>query len=1821
MNKSSTFFNKTNNQPSIASTPKVLDKQLTIKEAASLLGVSEKTLRRWEAKGIIKAPQRINGNQRSYDLEDIQKLQDNYITIGQAAEKLNISIATLRRWEQKGLIAPKRTDGNQRRYDISDIEKFLFKSTPIQTPSPAPVIKQTPTTPPLPTPNFVPFKTEEFIPKPVKIEKPINQTPQVFVQEEYVENEPEEQKYFSPQVFSNTSPKGINPRVFITISLSLILLTATGIGAHIGAFNFDKPTQEVKKFISMLPNMANNLSEKPINSFGQQVLQAATKNPDFAIKIGVPISFTSTASVAGTLTAPNILYGITAGTNISITGDLQNPTISATSSGGVTTLQGSSGALNLTAGGGISLSGLTITNSDAGSDQDIFANVKVGSTTISAGSNTDTLELSAGTGITLAADTSNKKVTITSSPTFSGLTTNGVLYADSTTTLTSLTPGTSGYVLQSNGSGSPPSWVSGAANPAFSAITDGTNTQAAMVVGSGASLTYSGGTATSGVINANQLLGGTWAIPGSIGATTAGSGAFTTLSVTPGSDTNALTLTGTNVTTQKLAYLNANNVSGTIFDISYGSTQTLTGSLIGQSIDLNNGQVTATNQSVTGEKIVLPTITNTHTSGTKNLLGLQVTFGSGAGINQNGAGGTTVFSNLDLNMPALTQTAGTLTANGLAVTTPSGITTGGTANGVLLTPTGVGAGTLNGINLGTISSAGGGTENAISVGTGWDSILKVNGTSVINGSGVTQAVGGGTGQSSYTVGDILYADTTTSLTKLAIGGTEGYVLKVSSGVPAWGTVSGSNCTTCVVTNPSSDQSIAPTGQATTGLIVKQTSTASPTDDIFQVTDSAGTTKYFYVDKDGNVSTGAISNTTLTLTPTTNTTALTLVGTNVTSANLQYINAKNSSGTIFNLAYGATQTLSTSSPTTAIGVDLSTNVTATNANVTGESLTLPAQTNTHTSGTKAVKGITISSGGGINNTDAGGTTTWTAFDATIPALTQTAGTLTGYGVNVTTPSSITTGGTAAGLNVTASGVGAGTLYGLNVGSITAGAGTETAIQIGTGWDAVLKVGSTTIIDGSGNLNLAGGSGIVAVANGGSPFEENQGAIIARLPGQDFLFGGLATSSATFHLYGASAFQGTNPVASIAANTSFSGLVVDNKGIGSIFTASSSGLTRFAIRNSGIVDIGTTAVTGEQGINVKSQNNAYLILNADTDNDGSEVGAPYIGFIQDGTGSITRYIGGIQTAGQDPAGGTYTDTAANAFLLGTTSTQDLQLGTGALVRFHLDGSNNRIGIGTTTPLSAFDIRNITDTLSVASVSGKSNSFAAMVVDNRGTGDIFTASSSGKKRFAIKNSGVAEVYSGAGAGVLKIGDECGANYIGISLNGTLGGTCGTGYNILSSTTDTNLYINTPTGGSTNFRENNSDKVEIAAASSDNSIILYARGANEGGQIALIHGTSKTNHDWFFDAGVQAGTNPDLRAMEGASAATTNVRAYIDDGVNGWQSPSDRRLKTNIQTLTNVLDKLKLTRGVTYDLIDGKPNQVGVIAQELRAAFPGTEIVSGDETEGYLGVNYGDLAAVAIQGVKELDVKTDNLALSTQNSLTLSGENFNNQILGLESNLASTSASITTQTNSQFSSVSSDILSLNTRIASIEASLDTLSVFSASSSAELSLDSININGSTITDSLNVLSYATINELSVTGNITAGLLTIKGLDGGHASINTLNGDLKLQSDGLGGIDILNGKVTVDTSGNITTTAEITAKKYNVDTEESLSSSAGSVVIETGETNIDVDTTALTPDSLIFVTPDQPVIVGAKKKDSNTFTIKLQSSESNDIKINWWIVN
>jgi len=176
------------------------------------------------------------------------------------------------------------------------------------------------------------------------------------------------------------------------------------------------------------------------------------------------------------------------------------------------------------------------------------------------------------------------------------------------------------------------------------------------------------------------------------------------------------------------------------------------------------------------------------------------------------------------------------------------------------------------------------------------------------------------------------------------------------------------------------------------------------------------------------------------------------------------------------------------------------------------------------------------------------------------------------------------------------------------------------------------------------------------------------------------------------------------------------------------------------------------------------------------------------------------------------------------------------------------------------------------------------------------------------------------------------------------------------------------------------------------------------------------------------------------------------------------------------------------------------------------------------------------------------------------------------------------------------------------------------ASSSAELNLGDVEIDNATITGNLMVLGRTTVTTLGVTGTLSAGLLAIHGLDG---EINTLSGNLYLQKAGLGGVDIFNGLIVMDTKGNLkvkgTVIADsIEASKYTVLGEQSI----GSGTIPAGRTSVEVATSIATSSSKIFLTmtslSDKQVTV--IEKTAGKFKVAIPSPTTSPISFDWWIV-
>jgi hypothetical protein len=150
------------------------------------------------------------------------------------------------------------------------------------------------------------------------------------------------------------------------------------------------------------------------------------------------------------------------------------------------------------------------------------------------------------------------------------------------------------------------------------------------------------------------------------------------------------------------------------------------------------------------------------------------------------------------------------------------------------------------------------------------------------------------------------------------------------------------------------------------------------------------------------------------------------------------------------------------------------------------------------------------------------------------------------------------------------------------------------------------------------------------------------------------------------------------------------------------------------------------------------------------------------------------------------------------------------------------------------------------------------------------------------------------------------------------------------------------------------------------------------ESGLLVYNSTTNKTNvftgTAWEVVGGV-GGSNTQVQFNNnGQLGASANL---VFDGNNltcggNIIANSDKKLKDNIVTIANALDKVSALRGVEYDRNDmNGQHQIGVIAQEVEKIIP--EVVF--DNNGIKSVSYGNLVAVLIEAIKELKDEVDSL------------------------------------------------------------------------------------------------------------------------------------------------------------------------------------------------------------------------------------------------------
>ena len=108
------------------------------------------------------------------------------------------------------------------------------------------------------------------------------------------------------------------------------------------------------------------------------------------------------------------------------------------------------------------------------------------------------------------------------------------------------------------------------------------------------------------------------------------------------------------------------------------------------------------------------------------------------------------------------------------------------------------------------------------------------------------------------------------------------------------------------------------------------------------------------------------------------------------------------------------------------------------------------------------------------------------------------------------------------------------------------------------------------------------------------------------------------------------------------------------------------------------------------------------------------------------------------------------------------------------------------------------------------------------------------------------------------------------------------------------------------------------------------------------------------------------------------TNISGMNNVTATNFNSTSDAKLKTNVQTITSPLEKLNQIDGVSFDWVadlnpyEDESSSMGVIADTVEKVLP---VLVAEHTTGYKTVNYNGLIGLLIEAVKEQQVQITEL------------------------------------------------------------------------------------------------------------------------------------------------------------------------------------------------------------------------------------------------------
>jgi hypothetical protein len=348
----------------------------------------------------------------------------------------------------------------------------------------------------------------------------------------------------------------------------------------------------------------------------------------------------------------------------------------------------------------------------------------------------------------------------------------------------------------------------------------------------------------------------------------------------------------------------------------------------------------------------------------------------------------------------------------------------------------------------------------------------------------------------------------------------------------------------------------------------------------------------------------------------------------------------------------------------------------------------------------------------------------------------------------------------------------------------------------------------------------------------------------------------------------------------------------------------------------------------------------------------------------------------------------------------STRTLTLDTGST--HFVNGARASISVSDTTGASGIDL-----TYSAGVLSGTLANSAVTVTAGSGLSGGGSVSLGGS--VTLSNAGVTSITAGTGISrdvstggvtITNTGVTSNVAGTGISVSGATGAVTITNSGVTSITAGSGISVNTSTGGVTitntitnnNQLSNGAGYITSAGTAANASSISSATGgsytwtatnyfqSNLGTTLGSLsspplqaYSTSTNSAFMSFHRGgsyaINMGLDSDNVFRIGGWSASAN-RLQMDMSGNLTMAGditaySDARVKENVKTIDNALDKVLALRGVYYNRIDSddKKRKMGVIAQETLPIVP--EVVNQD-SEGMYNVSYGNLGGLFIEAFK---------------------------------------------------------------------------------------------------------------------------------------------------------------------------------------------------------------------------------------------------------------